>query len=520
MNKILLALVCLISTFNLQAQFKPIASGPLFDEPETGFSKILLLQNRNTIFFNITLKNGITIKIYDAEHKEKTNKVLAPAYGELKAAVVNSIFEMKGDVVIMISTADGKTPVLYRLIIDGQSGSLKEEMKIAELASMSMAKGYAVMFGNVPVPEFHVRKDPGSDNYGVVLFNSFESDRNKRIEAIFFGEDHKEKSRAYYTSPDEKYKYLEYIDMAVIGNQKLSILAYAFNTGRDKGSELLLANLEAGAKKMAIQKLKFSEDRIIKWGITRFNPLSKKLMVLVSALVEKKGYEAFLCTIDPFTQQLEKITDGAAQGLNEAYSGMPQNLLVNKDGSFTIVYEEMTITSGTYGSRNQFSSTESWLGAVAICLYNKEEKLTKSYLVKKMHVMGGESLSPFYLSDREGSAQAMAHGNQYKSFSYLNGGEKNYVLINDIERNRESTRGNKVVSIRGLGECDGYFFNISGANGSPERSYLFGAPDDKKTHNMGLFAISDYNSEANIYTTLKLEKIGKEKGVRVIWLQP
>ena len=77
-----------------------------------------------------------------------------------------------------------------------------------------------------------------------------------------------------------------------------------------------------------------------------------------------------------------------------------------------------------------------------------------------------------------------------------------------------------MVGITGLGECDGYYFNISGNNSSPERNYLFGEPEGKKMHNMALFAISDYNNDSNIYTTLKLEKEGKEKGVRVIWLQP
>ena len=84
----------------------------------------------------------------------------------------------------------------------------------------------------------------------------------------------------------------------------------------------------------------------------------------------------------------------------------------------------------------------------------------------------------------------------------------------------QASRGKRIVSIRGLTECDAYYFNISGTHSFPERNYLFGATEDKKTQNMGLFAISDYNSDENIYTTLKLEKAGKEKGVRVVWLQP
>ena len=244
------------------------------------------------------------------------------------------------------------------------------------------------------------------------------------------------------------------------------------------------------------------------------------MMIVAAQADEKSVYETFLCRIDPFTQKLEKVTSATPNGLEENYNGMPQNLFINKDGSFTIVYEKMTLISGSYGSRNQFYASDTNLDYIAISLYDKEEKQIKSYLIKKRQYIGGVCLQPFYLSDREGSAQAMLRGNQYKSFAYLNGGSKNFVLINDVERNRESTRGDKIVPISGLGECDGYYFNISGNNGAPERNYLFGKPADKKTHNLALFAISDYNSDSNIYTTLKLEKEGKEKGVRVIWLQP
>ena len=71
MRTILLVLACVIFTASLPAQFKTIATGPVFEEPETGFSKILLLKNTNTVFFNITLKNGIAVKIYGADHKQK-----------------------------------------------------------------------------------------------------------------------------------------------------------------------------------------------------------------------------------------------------------------------------------------------------------------------------------------------------------------------------------------------------------------------------------------------------------------
>lgn len=521
MRTLFMAFTCLLTTSILHAQFKTVAEGPVFNEPESGYSKILLLKNGTTAFFNITFKDGIIVKIYDANHQQKADKVIKPAYGKLKRASVNAIFELKGDIILLISETDGRTPVLYRLIVDGSTGELKDEKQIAELKKLALQSiGFTTQ--NIPLSSFYVRKDPYSDNYAVAMFNSSETDRSKIIEVVLYANDHKEISRGMYESPDETYKYIRYIDMTVIGDKKVSIMAVAHNARKNKESQLLLANLNAGESKLSIKELTFAQDRQVEWGLTRYNPLTKKVLLVVAAkVVDKKyEYEPFLCKIDPFSQKIESSVVLNPEGLTEKYYGMPQNLFINKDGSFTIVYEDMEVRSGTTGSRNQMSYLETRLGKIAISLYDKNEKHQISYLIKKAQFLNGIGLEPFYLSNREGAAQSMFYGSQFKSFAYLNGGTKNYVLLNDIEKNRESTRGDKLTPISGLGECDGYYFDVSGSATEPERNFVFGKPADKKIHNMALFAISDYNSDANIYTTLKLEKNGKEKGVRVIWLQP
>ncbi len=47
----------------------------------------------------------------------------------------------------------------------------------------------------------------------------------------------------------------------------------------------------------------------------------------------------------------------------------------------------------------------------------------------------------------------------------------------------------------------------------PERQFIFGQPDIKKT-------ITLRYKETNTYVTLKLAKEGRDKGVTVVWLQP
>ena len=40
-----------------QAQFKAIAQGPVFEEPENGFSKVLQMKDGSTLFFHGTAMN-------------------------------------------------------------------------------------------------------------------------------------------------------------------------------------------------------------------------------------------------------------------------------------------------------------------------------------------------------------------------------------------------------------------------------------------------------------------------------
>lgn len=512
------------------SQFKVIAEGPVFEEPESGFSKVLQLKNGNTAFFHITFKDGINVKIYDAKHKQKVVKQFEPSYGKLKQGSIEGIFEVSGDVTILVSEIDSKRPVLYRLIVDGKTGELKEDKQIAELMKYSLGQGYAMAFGGVTPPDFYVRKDPSSDHYAVAMMNSFESDRNKRIEVVYYGPGNKEVSRAFYSSPDNKYKYMRYVDMTVM-KDKVSILAYAYNTRSSGGkeSELVLADLDAGSSKVVLHELDFSKDLVISGGITRYNPVTRKIILLATAVVDKKKniHTCFLAMVDPFAKKIEKVREIypvyanekslALFGKKREYTGMPQNLFINKDGSFSVVFEEIKLE---YVSNGRYTVTHTLLGNIAVMKFDIEGRETGSYLVPKSHKLTGTALSPFYHSAREGTAQNLVMGNQFKSFAYLNGDDKTFILFNDVERNGESVMKGKLTTIQGVSDCDAFYYNIEGVETMPAREFVFGKPESKRSNNFGLFSISDYNPGSNVYVTLKLEKEGRDKGVKVVWLQP
>lgn len=542
MRQIVFLALLLFTQAITHAQFKVIAEGPVFDEPESGFARILQLKNGSTLFVHIAVKDGIDVKIYDAKHKQQVMKHITPEYGKLKMGSIDGIFEVNGDAVLLISEIDSKTPVLYRVIIDGKTGSKKKEEKIAELKKYNMGSGYAMMFGGVPMPDFYVRKDPNSDNYAVAMLNSFESDRNKRIEVVLYGADNNEISRSYYASPDNKYKYMEYIDMAVLGSEKVCVLASAYNTRASGGkeSELVLSTLEKGKTSMTLDELSFSKDLKITNGITRYNPLTKKVVLLavVKGPDRKSDRICYMLSVDPATRKADKAkqlfpqkaSDKSVElfGRKSTFKGLPQNLFINNDGSFSVVFEELELVyppntsmmAGATGVHTSVRLASTELGNMAVSTYDMNGKETSCYFVPKSHYLFYTGLSPLYHSDREGSAQQLNDGNQFKSFAYLNGKDKMYILFNDVEENAERVLKGKITTIRGLGECDGYYYTLSGGDVMPARNFVFGKEERRKDHNMGLFAISDYDRENNVYVTLKLEKEGRDKGVKLVWMTP
>jgi hypothetical protein len=530
MKKTIHVLLSFLILSQTQAQFKTLAESVPFEEPETGFAKILQLKNGNTMFFQISVKDGIELKIYDSNHKQKASKHIDPKYGKLKNGSIDGIFEINGDATLLVSETDERRPVLNRLVIDGTTGALKKDEKIAELMKYDLGQEYAMLYGHVPPPDFYVRKDPNSNNYAVAMLNSFESDRNKRIEIIFYGQDQQETGRAYYSSPANKYKYMKYIDMAVIGKEKVSVLAYAYNTAASGGkeSELVLANLDAGSSSVTLTELDFSKDLIIDGGIARYNPASKKIILLAIAKKKKNQYASLIAYVDPFEKKLENAFPIFPQQANDKcievfgrkneFTGMPQNLFINNDGSFSVVYEELSIV--VYSGSN-YSTTYTILGNIAVSLFDKDGKETSSLLIPKNQKLIKSYLKPFYHSNREGTGQLMFEGNQYKSFAYVNAASRSYILFNDIEKNAESVKKGKLTTILGVGDCDGFYFPVAAGNAMPDREYVFEKPDSKHEHELGLFAVSDYDKEKNVYVTLRLVKESRhDKNVQLVWMQP
>ena len=552
---LLLSLLCL-GYLPMYAQFKIIAEGPKFEEPEEGFAKILQLKNGNTFYIHVTLKDGINVRIYGASYKEKTVTTFLPSYQELEESdAVEGIFEINDNVVVFVNKNEDKLLTLYRLIIDGNTGKLKEQKIIA--VGKNPAK-----YGRYRKPRqmdfFNIRKDPYSDNYAVAVYDESEGDRTKILEIIHYSGNHTELTRKFCYLPAATCNFL---DMVVIGSEK--ICAFLAFTQDDEIKYQVMAVIEKGAASVGYTQLTIPNQltevykaakknllipETLLFGMAKYNPATQKIIFVEDGLInDQRGqsyylfalkHVAFLYVIDPITkevqfesqlEQSEKLHTEFKELLEEKkkYNGRPQDIIINDDGGFTILYEEQFFMQDKSGNRTELES-------IVLSRYDRNGKNISEHLVPKAQAVLTTKLVPFYIAKRTHAAQLLFRGNQYKSFAYVDGTKSKYILFNDTEKNNDiknaRKRGNiytglskaKLVMIIGVTiDCNAFMYKLAGDDLFPEREYLFAEKENEKGRALALLTVSDYNKKSNTYATLKLDKSSmKSKMINIVWQEP
>ncbi len=287
-------------------------------------------------------------------------------------------------------------------------------------------------------------------------------------------------------------------------------------------------------------------------GILKYNPITKNLHLITQVQLRKQsnaldyffmysGKEMFSVNhyiLNPTSNELKNLSSVNLEDVDkkfkelfnkkEGYSGVLQNFYINDDGGYTFLFEGLFITvTTTTGGTSSRTSTTYELGDIAIINFDVNNQMKSTALIPKGQILnnsimtGGEGVtaSPLYHYKRDYSAQWLKGGNQFKSFAYLNGKKKNYILLNDVENNDELMHQGKLRTIMGLGECDAFSFETNSGNILPSRKFVFGKPSGKKDHNLAIFTVSDYDRDRNIYATLKLEIDGRDRKVKLVWMQ-
>ena len=317
MKKTLLIFILLFNFCSFsKAQLKQIAQGSDFTEPEAGYAKVLQMKNGNTMYVHLTLEDGINVRIYDVKHIEKAVSNITPMYGKLLGRktvfggtneYIYSMFEINNDFVIFISTNLKGGIKLYRLIIDGTTGKLKEDTVVANMDGGSVI----------------VKKDFYQDHYALAISGKLQSESESHQKIILFGSNHKEISSTYfdnYPAVDKDYDDPFLRDMLLI-NDKVYAFFFVGKKSKNKGynssspGNTYMSVLENGKSFTDYTPLKLPMD-IPVWGNgIKYNPVTKKIYVFTlennqaDAYKRTYKYNTFFTIIDPETKSIQHFND-------------------------------------------------------------------------------------------------------------------------------------------------------------------------------------------------------------------
>ncbi len=506
-----------------------------FKEPTDGSLKVMLLKNGNTALLRIKSTEGISITLFDTNRK-KISKIKHDSnlWGTTKtnSPEIKRIYEIDGNMVIFIQQTLDRTPVLFRLVIDGQTGTRLKEEKIGSLHRYGSKDFYAMKFGDVLPDDFYIEKDEYSDNYAVVHFMGFEPDRNKRIQVVHYNKEHQEISRAYFNSPDNQFKYLNYVGMIVLGNKSVLVTVYGYNTDNSGGkdSRLIVSKLEKGSPSFKHKLLEFTDDFKDTKAILRYNPQTDVLAMLSITMVstQKKFLQAvgtatympLLTFIDPNSFSLLKVIplqlpklDELAQknGSPNGFAGLPQDFYINANNTYTVVSEEITKKLVRHQSR-----IVTYLGNIGVSTIDANGDETASNLIPMSQTGKGGLYNPMYLNERRNTVQELYFGAQFLSFSYNKSQTAGYIFFNDNAKNTESIRNGKIATVNAISGTDAFYHVLK--NGDFQREYVFGNPEGKNDKRFAMFSVSDYNPDTHTYVTIMIDKEDNKKVAKVAWV--
>ena len=98
------------------------------------------------------------------------------------------------------------------------------------------------------------------------------------------------------------------LDMVVLGGQKVSAMVYAYNSKKHgtREGDVILMNLDSGAVLADNHELGFNGEFFVKSGLARFNPLTRRIVLLANCGKAKMdGYVPVICMVDPFNNVAE-----------------------------------------------------------------------------------------------------------------------------------------------------------------------------------------------------------------------
>lgn len=572
MRNTLFLLIALLTCMSAAIAQPQVSLSEPFAEPEGGYNKVLQLKNGNTFYFQMT-KEAFKVIAYNKAHKEISAKEIEGNGWEprkINATTVNGIYELNGNPTVFLTQIVSKVPTLFRLIFNATTGALTEEKAIIALPKYASGSAWAMAYGDVDPSGFYLEKDAYSDAYSVVCFDGFAKESGNRLKLVQFNGQNEEINSAYYGSPGD-FKFTNYIAMCVNGTETY-LCTYGYNAGGAADARMIIGRLKSTEKEFAVAFADLNvngKDRVTisrstpgsdvtkrlyynvgndfreTKGMMAYNPGTKmvQLMTVSFQSAEKKFFSnkatiahlQLMNYIDPvslkITSSVEleggKIAAYAKTKLvqPQATAGMPQNMIINKDNSTTVLFEEMSyrIKTRTQNFRTVKVSEETFLENAGILDIDEKGMEVSGSAIKKNQLSDGlvTSMEQGEKTKAQWKFQPInlmqARTNHFFSYDYIVTGKGKYVLFNDYAENFLSDEKTEKKQVKGGSESNLVCYQI-GSDGTYKKQYLFGQANDEKNRVFSHVQSSNFSAENNTYATLVVERNGRKKQSRIAWL--
>ncbi len=558
MKNLLLTLAATLNVICSFSQVKNVEYSLPFEEPEKGWYKVMQLSNGNTFFFNFNNADGVEVTVYKPDRKIAGRKKLTSTVWDpknLKNSTMEGIYEIAGQPVIFLQQLNDRVPELFRIQLNPENGAIVKQQKLGELPKYSMMAGYAMAFGGVDAEDFIVEKDPYSDAYAVVHYNSFSKESNKRIELVHYtveNGEHVEINRSYYDA--QNFKYTNYIGMTVNSDKAVHLAAYGYNTESSGGkdSRVIISRIKKGESAFTNVNLEFTDDFKETEGLMNYNPETGMIQMLTLTLLKSKGkanplmsttksvsyYMALVTYIDPESLQIIKKALLPMDGIeayvksknigDDEFQGMPVNMILNNDNTSTILLEEKTESSNS-----RSATTTVTLNRIGIVSLDNTGKDIEAYAIYKNQIAEGQPMENMYLAKRGkgmwsyrkkvGMTMYTPIDNRsFYSYDCINTTANNtYIIYNDNPKNyingQFKTRPDKLgVVASTVSENAAVYRKI--AHTQIESGYLYGGNPDKDQTAFCNIESSHFRKETGVYAALMVKRNKKEKKAYISWV--
>ncbi|RAJ79253.1 hypothetical protein CLV59_106314 [Chitinophaga dinghuensis] len=533
----LLALI-LCYTLAVNGQNPTVALSNEFEQPGDGWDKLLQLKNGNTCYLHFSRTTGLEVRMYDRKRVQTSMDTVHSQLwnsSDLENTEIDAIYQINGQPVIFLQQLVKDIPEVFRLVLDENTGKLLKEDKLGELPSVRNRTMFAQ--NNEASHDCYVEKDQRSDYYAVALFSGTEiqpgENEQRRIFVYHFSPEHQLINTGYFYMQDATFSYFSYIHMAVDGERKVYMATTGFNGKRKSGnaqSKVVFSMLCRDSTAFAHNVIPYSFNYNQVSGLVKVVPAFKEIRLLLHVPSER-GSSNSGTLMNIFTEdgKLRKhpvlsypeLSRNVEMNLNykDNYNGIPQNWIMNNDGSSTLMLENLSYFKQ---GNNQIMNLHTNMGDAGVAELDTLGKEDATWSLGKYQVITG-TCQPFFQHRRSKSEWSFRNKiaalnlSTYVSYDFVNFPDLTFVLFNDYLQYLDTGGGDKTKKPLKFAD-DANFVCYRYYNKKIERMYLFGQPEVSKRYACMLGA-SDYNERSRVYATVMLSRIGTNKKAAIAWIQ-